>query len=40
MNKTRNEVDYMPIVDLPLEELKKYQGINPCPADIDAFWDA
>ncbi|AUS97648.1 acetylesterase [Clostridium thermosuccinogenes] len=30
----------MPIVDMPLEELKKYQGINPCPDDFDAFWDA
>ena len=29
----------MPILDMPLHELKTYQGINPCPADIDAFWD-
>lgn len=29
----------MPIVDLPLEQLKKYQGINPCPEDIDDYWD-
>ncbi len=29
----------MPILDMPLHELKQYQGINPCPADIDAFWD-
>lgn len=25
--------------DLRPEELRKYQGINPCPADIDSFWD-
>ncbi len=30
----------MPILDMPLEQLKKYQGISPCPADFDAFWDA
>lgn len=30
----------MPIVDMPLEELKKYQGINPCPKDMDEFWEA
>jgi len=29
----------MPIFDLPLHELKTYQGRNPRPADIDAFWD-
>ena len=29
----------MPILDMPLRELKQYQGINPRPADIDAFWD-
>ena len=29
----------MPLVDMPLEELKKYQGSSPCPTDIDAFWD-
>jgi Acetyl esterase (deacetylase) len=29
----------MPIVDMPLEELKKYKGLNPCPSDMDAFWD-
>lgn len=29
----------MPLIDLPLEELKKYQGINPCPKDIDQYWD-
>jgi len=29
----------MPIVDMPLEELKKYQGRNPRPADFDEYWD-
>jgi cephalosporin-C deacetylase len=29
----------MPIVDKPLSELKKYMGVNPCPKDMDAFWD-
>ncbi len=31
----------MPLTfDLPLPELEKYQGINPRPADFDAYWDA
>lgn len=29
----------MPIVDMSLEKLKVYQGINPRPADFDEFWD-
>ena len=29
----------MPIIDIPLEELKCYRGVSPCPKDIDAFWD-
>ena len=30
----------MPLTfDFPLEKLKTYQGINPRPADFDAFWD-
>ena len=29
----------MPILDMPLHELKTYPGRNPRPADIDAFWD-
>ncbi len=29
----------MPLVDLPLDELHKYKGRNPRPADFDAFWD-
>ena len=28
----------MPLVDMPLEELKKYQGITPCPDDFDQYW--
>lgn len=28
----------MAVVDLPLEELKKYNGTNPKPADFDDFW--
>ena len=30
----------MPIVDMPLAKLKEYQGVNPRPADFDAYWDA
>lgn len=29
----------MPILDMPLEQLKTYQGRNECPADIDEYWD-
>jgi len=29
----------MPILDMPLEQLKTYEGRNPCPQDMDAFWD-
>ncbi|MFQ3620838.1 MAG: alpha/beta fold hydrolase, partial [Spirochaetales bacterium] len=29
----------MPIIDLPLRELKIYQGINPKPVDFDFYWD-
>lgn len=30
----------MPLMfDMPLEELKTYQGTNPKPNDFDAFWD-
>ncbi|MDR3318927.1 MAG: acetylxylan esterase [Clostridiales bacterium] len=28
----------MPALDMPLEKLKNYGGINPKPADFDAFW--
>jgi len=30
----------MPIIDMPLDELKKYPGINPRPDDFDAYWNA
>lgn len=31
----------MPLLfDMPLEQLHQYQGVNPRPADFDAFWDA
>lgn len=29
----------MPLLDMPLSELKKYQGINPKPHDFDAYWE-
>ena len=29
---------FMPLVDMPLEELRTYQGTNPRPADFDAYW--
>ena len=29
----------MPVVDMPLEQLRVYQGKNPRPADFDEFWD-
>ena len=29
----------MPLVDMPLEQLKTYEGRNPCPDDFDAYWD-
>ncbi len=29
----------MPILDMPLEQLKTYTGSSPCPADIDEYWD-
>jgi cephalosporin-C deacetylase len=28
----------MPIVDMPLDELQQYQGINPKPDDFDIYW--
>ncbi len=27
------------LIDMPLEKLKKYMGTNPCPEDIDRYWD-
>ena len=29
----------MPLVDMPLEKLKTYEGVSPCPKDIDEYWD-
>lgn len=28
----------MPLIDKPLPELRKYRGVNPRPADFDAYW--
>ena len=30
----------MPIIDMPLEKLRVYEGRNPRPADFDEFWDS
>jgi cephalosporin-C deacetylase len=30
----------MPMIDMPLAELKTYQGTNPIPADHEAYWEA
>src|SRR6266545_4180837 len=29
----------MPEFEMPLDELRSYQGHNPRPADFDAYWD-
>jgi len=29
----------MPLIDMPLEQLQQYNGINPRPADHDAYWE-
>ncbi len=29
----------MPLIDMPLDKLRTYQGRNPKPADFDKFWD-
>jgi len=29
----------MPLIDMPLEKLKEYQGVNPKPEDFDDFWE-
>lgn len=29
----------MPLIDMPLEDLKSYMGSSPKPADFDVFWD-
>ncbi len=30
----------MPLVDMPVEKLLKYEGSSPCPKDIDEYWDS
>ena len=30
----------MPVLDMPLEELRTYMGTNPRPTDFDTYWDA
>ncbi len=30
----------MPAIDMPLAQLMTYAGRNPCPPDMDAFWDS
>ena len=30
----------MPLLDMPLEQLKEYAGRNPKPEDFEAYWDA
>ena len=30
----------MPLIDMPLAELEKFQGRNPRPADFDEYWDS
>ena len=29
----------MPVVDMPIEELREYNGVNPRPADHDEYWE-
>lgn len=29
----------MPLIDLPLEQLQQYKGVNPKPDDFDAYWE-
>jgi len=29
----------MPLIDMPLEQLQTYSGLNPRPADFDEYWD-
>lgn len=30
---------YYALIDMPLEELKRYNGISPRPRDFDDYWD-
>lgn len=32
------QIGAMPILDMPLEELRRYSGRNPKPADFDDYW--
>jgi cephalosporin-C deacetylase len=29
----------MPLIDMPLKELQKFKGRNPCPTDFNKYWD-
>src|SRR5437763_5279277 len=29
----------MPLIDMPLDQLRKYEGRNPKPSDFDAYWN-
>jgi cephalosporin-C deacetylase-like acetyl esterase len=29
----------MPLFEMSMSELKKFMGRNPCPPDLDRFWD-
>ena len=29
----------MGLFEMPMSELLKYKGINPCPKDIDEYWE-
>lgn len=29
----------MPMIDMPVAELEQYMGVNPKPADFDAYWE-
>jgi len=29
----------MPMIDMPVKELEKYEGMNPKPVDFDEYWD-
>ena len=35
---TKGEIR-MPIVDMSVEKLLKFEGCNPRPADIEEYWD-
>jgi cephalosporin-C deacetylase len=30
----------MPLIDLPLDQLRTFRGLNPRPDDFDAYWDS